>query len=89
MIRWLSASFLENLPVQEQLTYTVIRGGEEQQVTGPYVYPPLASQIVPRSAASDIDMRAGDVILSIDGTEIFAFDQLRSVSRHPKARRWR
>ncbi len=71
------ASFLENLPVQEQLTYTVIRGGEEQQVTGPYVYPPLASQIVPRSAASDIDMRAGDVIQSIDGTEIFAFDQLK------------
>ncbi|MGY9050405.1 MAG: RIP metalloprotease RseP, partial [Rhodobacterales bacterium] len=71
------SSFLDNLPVQEQLTYTVLRDGSERDVTGPYVYPPLAGQVVPRSAASDIGMRAGDVIQSINGTPIFAFDQLR------------
>ncbi|WP_372837279.1 RIP metalloprotease RseP [Puniceibacterium confluentis] len=70
-------SFLDNLPVQERLVYTVIRDGRERDVSGPYVYPPLASQIVPRSAASDIGMRAGDVIESINGDPIFAFDQLK------------
>ncbi len=71
------SSFLENLPVQEQLTYTVLRDGQEQDVTGPYVYPPLASQVVPRSAADDIGMKAGDVIARIEGSSIFAFDQLK------------
>ncbi|SNR39931.1 regulator of sigma E protease [Puniceibacterium sediminis] len=72
-------SFLNNLPVQEQLTYTVVREGSERDVSGPYVYPPLAGQVVPRSAASDIGMQAGDVIQSINGAPIFAFAELKDV----------
>ena len=70
-------SFLSNLPEQPVLDYTVQRDGAEQVVEGPYVYPPLASQIIPLSAADDAGMRAGDVIQSIDGDPIFAFDQLK------------
>ena len=70
-------SFLLNLPEQPVLDYTVQRNGAEQVVEGPYVYPPLASQIIPLSAADDAGMRAGDVIQSIDGDPIFAFDQLK------------
>ena len=70
-------AFLEALPEQETLDYTVLRDGAETVVAGPYVYPPIATQVVPRSAASDAGFRPGDVIRTIDGQEIFAFDQLR------------
>lgn len=70
-------SFLRNLPQQAEMTYTVERNGSERDVTGPYVFPPLVNQVVPRSAANDIGLQADDVILSINGDPIFAFDQLR------------
>lgn len=70
-------TFLEDLPEQEHLDYTVLRNGEERVVQGPYVYPPVATQIIPRSAADDAGFRAGDIIISVDGTVIYAFDQLR------------
>ncbi|NDV99267.1 RIP metalloprotease RseP [Salipiger sp. PrR002] len=70
-------AFLEGLPQQNTLTYDVERDGARMEVTGPYVYPPVVSQVVPRSAAIDAGMEAGDVIMSIDGVPIFAFDQLK------------
>ncbi|MGP6086057.1 RIP metalloprotease RseP [Antarctobacter jejuensis] len=69
--------FFEALPQQAQLDYTVRRDGQEVTVTGPYTYPPLATQIAPRSAAGDAGLRAGDVITAVDGTPIFAFDELK------------
>lgn len=70
-------SFLKSLPKQSQLAYTVERDGQRTDVAGPYVLPPVATQIVPRSAAGDIGMKQGDVITAIDGTPIFAFSQLK------------
>lgn len=70
-------SFLADLPEQEHLDYTVLRDDRELVVQGPYVYPPVATQIIPRSAADDAGFRAGDIITSVDGTTIYAFDQLR------------
>ena len=51
--------------------------GAALTVAGPYPYPPIATQVVPRSAAMDAGIEAGDVIAAIDGTPIHAFDQLR------------
>ncbi len=70
-------SFLDDLPVQEHLNYTVQRGDSTLVVEGPYVYPPVATQIIPRSAADDAGFRAGDIIISVDGAPIYAFEQLR------------
>jgi regulator of sigma E protease len=70
-------SFLDELPVQEHLNYTVQRGDSTLVVEGPYVYPPVATQIIPRSAADDAGFRAGDIIISVDGAPIYAFEQLR------------
>ncbi|MCH2095333.1 MAG: RIP metalloprotease RseP [Rhodobacteraceae bacterium] len=69
--------FLRGLPRENQLEYTVLRAGQQLAVPGPYVYPPIATAIVPQSAASDAGMEAGDLILTIDGTEISAFEDLR------------
>ncbi|MCL3880684.1 RIP metalloprotease RseP [Marivita sp. GX14005] len=70
-------ALMDSLPQQENLDYTVIREGSERVVSGPYVYPPVATQIVPRSAADDAGFRPGDIITAVNGQEIFAFDQLK------------
>jgi regulator of sigma E protease len=70
-------AFMQALPPAPQLDYTVRRDGQEMTVAGPYVYPPVAVQIAPRSAAGDAGMEAGDVIMSIDGQEIHAFSELK------------
>ncbi|SFQ52843.1 regulator of sigma E protease [Roseivivax halotolerans] len=70
-------SFLDGLPTEPVLDYTVRRGEDEIVFEGPYVYPPIATSVVPRSAADDAGFRKGDVILTIDGADVFAFDQLR------------
>ncbi|MGR3497183.1 RIP metalloprotease RseP [Citreimonas sp.] len=70
-------AFLAALPKQAQLDYTVRRDGESMVVEGPYVYPPLATQVVPRSAAADAGVQPGDVIQAVDGTRIFAFSQIQ------------
>ncbi len=70
-------TFMKALPHNPQLDYTVERDGREITVAGPYVYPPMATQIAPRSASGDAGMRPGDVIVSVDGEEIWAFEQLK------------
>lgn len=69
--------FQDQLPVKETLEYTVRRDGAETDVTGPYLYPPYILVVAPRSAAMDIELSPGDVILSIDGDPIYAWDQLK------------
>ena len=71
--------FLDRLPRDRVMDYTVTRDGREIDVRGPHPIPPLVSQLAPKSAAYDIDMRSGDVILSIEGQEIGAFEDLREV----------
>lgn len=70
-------AFGDGVPQQETLTYQVRRKGAQIEVEGPYLYPPAIGQVAPRSAAYDIELKADDVITAIDGTPIFAFDQLK------------
>lgn len=59
--------------------YTVRRDDAEIQVQGPFPFPPVADSVHPQSAAQDADMQKGDVILSVDGQPIHAFEQLREL----------
>ena len=70
---------IDDLPVTERVNYTVRRDGAEIVVQGPFPIPPRADGVTPRSAADDAGIRIGDVITAIDGTPIFAFDQIIEV----------
>ncbi|MEO0772649.1 MAG: RIP metalloprotease RseP, partial [Pseudomonadota bacterium] len=71
--------FINGLPYEAVLDYEVSRDGGTMVVQGPYPMPPLISQLAPQSAAFDIDMKQGDVIVGVDGTPIVAFNQLKEV----------
>ncbi|MFP7571637.1 RIP metalloprotease RseP [Marivita sp. S2033] len=71
-------ALMDALPMQANLDYTIRRNGTEQVVSGPYVYPPVATQIIPRSAADDAGFRPGDIVTAVNGQDIFAFEQLRN-----------
>ena len=70
--------FSSAIPQARVLDYTVRRDGEVLQVTGPNLYPPLISQLAPQSAAYDIGLETGDVIVAVNEDEVSAFDQLKT-----------
>ncbi|MEM8633182.1 MAG: RIP metalloprotease RseP [Pseudomonadota bacterium] len=71
------SAFTDGIPMTRVLDYTVERDGGAQVVDGPYLFPPHVNMVAPRSAAYDVGVRPNDVIVSVDGDPIFAFDQLK------------
>ena len=69
-------TLVDQLPVQATLAYDVIRDGQAMTVNGPYMMPPAASAITPRSAADDAGIRKDDVITAIDGMPVVAFREV-------------
>ncbi|CAN5628732.1 RIP metalloprotease RseP [soil metagenome] len=61
------------------MAFTVERAGETLSVEAPYALPPLIFGVEPLSPASRAGLRRGDVIMSVDGQEIAAFDELRQI----------
>lgn len=71
--------FLDALPVEPVLDYDVRRDGASLTVPGPFPYPAHAVGVTPGSAAEAAGIVEGDVILSVGGTPVFAFSQLREI----------
>ncbi|ROU04203.1 RIP metalloprotease RseP [Histidinibacterium lentulum] len=71
--------FIETLPLDPVMDYRILRDGQEMTVRGPFPYPPMIQGLSPQSAAMDVDLRVGDVILTIDGEEVRAFERLREI----------
>ena len=70
-------AFYKSLPDDITLHYTVRRDGTETTVDAPHIFPPLVGGFGQDSAAEEIGIQLGDVILSVDGQPISTFDQLR------------
>lgn len=69
-------SFIEDLPRQTELSYTVLRDGVEMTVVAPHPRPVLVSSVTAKSAARRAGIEVGDVITAVDGTNIPTFGDL-------------
>lgn len=72
------SAFLAELPIGPALNYDVVRASQEMTVEGPFLLPPVISQVVPQSAAIAAGLKPGDVITGIDGADVYAFSQLKT-----------
>ena len=60
-----------------EITYTVLRDGQSVDVRGPWLFPTRAAGVDLGSAAEAAGIEEGDVILAVDGTSVFDFEDLR------------
>lgn len=72
----------EALEPQTTIDYLVERDGKEITVSGPWLSPPAASGFSLDSAAEEAGMQVGDVVVSVNGTAIFDFEELNSATRN-------
>ena len=67
-----------DLPAAASRRYSVGRGGETREVSGPAITPLRIATVGPDSAAAAAGLREGDVILSAAGQRLDSFEQLRA-----------
>jgi regulator of sigma E protease len=71
-------ALIASLPTEPVISYDIVRDGAQLRVDGPFIMPPMIKQVMPQSAAFEAGLRGGDVIVGVDGTEVFAFSQLKT-----------
>ncbi len=79
-------TFIQDLPLQGLHDYLVERNGAEVQAVGPHLYPPHVLGLSPQSAAYETGLKAGDVIVGVDGKDVFAFHELKAVVESSEGR---
>lgn len=66
------------LEPQAHINYLVQRGAQQIVVQGAFPTPARIDTVYPASAAHDIDLRSGDVVIAVDHSPIYSFEQLRN-----------
>ena len=72
-------AFSRALKAAPSMTYTVNRDGTQLDVDGPWLFPTLVSSVTPDWAADQAGLEEGDVIVAVDGKDVFDFDELRDL----------
>jgi regulator of sigma E protease len=80
------ATLSEKLPSASTMTYKVLRDGQEMTVSGPTLYPALATGITPRSAAYEAGLKDGDLVTAADGVPVNGFYDLRRIVESSEGR---
>lgn len=68
-----------DVPSQPSVEYEVERDGARMTVLGPQPRPAFVRSITPRSAADDAGLKIGDVIVSMNGTPVYQFNDMVNV----------
>lgn len=76
----------DGIPAGQTLDYDIRRDGQVMTVQGPNPYAPVISGLSPGSAAYDIDLRAGDVVMAIDEAPISRFEDIVTAIRESDGR---
>ncbi|WP_208348387.1 RIP metalloprotease RseP [Pseudaestuariivita rosea] len=74
-----SSAVIDLVPEQRVIEYDILRDGQPMTVRGPHPVPPVVGFLIPRHPAADIDMRVGDVIMAVNGEDVFTFMQMREL----------
>lgn len=74
-----------NVPSQSSVEYEVERDGERMLVLGPQPQPAFVQSITPRSAADDAGLRFGDVLVSLNGTDVYQFGDMVEIVKKTRA----
>ncbi len=72
-------TFVDTLPVEPELAYTLRRDGDEVTTRAPYPFPPLVASLTPGSAAMAAGLEQGDVITAVNEEPIASFEELRRI----------
>ncbi len=64
-----------------EVDYVIEREGSRRAFTSVYPFPPVLDQLQPKSAAIDAGLEVGDVILSVDGTSVYALSQVQELAQ--------
>ncbi len=67
---------LDQVPVEPVVSFEVLRDGQTVTVDSLYPSAPLVRGVTPGSAAYDAGFQPDDVVMAIDGVELFAFRQI-------------
>lgn len=71
--------YVDALPDESPLEWTVRRDGQLTDVMALHPYPPIVGGVNPQSAASDAGLKAGDLIETVDGAPVATFEDLRQI----------
>ncbi len=71
--------YVDTLPDQSPLTWTVRRDGAEIEVQALHPYPPLVNSVNAKSAAMDAGLKAGDLIETVDSVPVATFHDLQQI----------
>jgi len=73
------AEFIEALPNQSPLDWTLGRDGSEISVSTLHPYPAMVDYVAPQSAASDAKLKVNDLIETVDGVPVGTFSDMKAL----------
>jgi regulator of sigma E protease len=71
--------FVDDLPNASPLDWTVRRAGSLVTIQALHPQPPIIDSVLPQSAASDANLKAGDLIETVNGQPIATFSDLQTI----------
>ena len=73
------AAYIESLPNESPVDWTLSRDGEEITVRTLFPYPAMVDYVAPQSAASEATIEQGDLVETVNGVAVATFDDLKAL----------